>query len=783
MPRFETSFHILYYFEKKLGSFAQPIVSGLRVSSSCCSSVVVSRLDVLLLPCCGCQLLTHNRPLRVTAAVAPHPSPHSLAPPATSRTPRIDLLFRPRACAQQCWAGRRPLDDCHLRSTSLPRPVFSLAQLFNLRAPRLLPPFGPPLFHRLDTFLMWLPPWPAVAGRGARRRPRRRRQWRLTTLVAMVSVGVFAAAMGVAPCHAQVADGDDAAVVAATPGGDTGQAAAPPTDAAATAAAATSLPDDGAAVPVATTSLPSDATAAPVAATPEAFSSGAATPVPAALPPVAADPVAALRSSYALSIVDDAGLERFSGTSVVVKGTSEGVWGSCSPTNVSVATCFVEEVYQSQLSFVFSYNTSLAAAAAEAAGAGEGALALPSPTVTATGGDAQPAVQHYTVDVASGKGSFTVVYSCTGGHDTLSVMQLVVPLGGEGSAGDLSITWGKVCSGGPHRYLEWGVVAGESVVPFASAAGAAYTSTPLEQTTVLSLGLRPPAETLAFGYPIVNSSDPSVQVAVRGVSKSGGILAIDQRVTITLLYTCAGRANSTIGVSVPIPPWDPLTASWEKDCGGGAPTGLSVGTSSGTADVVAGGMTTPAFDQASAVRLAAAGRYTVSANASTSTFYLENTAAPSLPALHLDGIALTVTNPAVVRVSVLGGSGFLDGRGGAELGGGQTRKLKLRYVCLSRGVAAVVVTVPTLRYANVEWGVVKACESGPVRRVGWSWRSISGVEDAIAVVLAVAVLGGVCLFQRRRRRAAAAGGGAAVSAVSPRIKYQLAADDEEGLPQ
>lgn len=486
--------------------------------------------------------------------------------------------------------------------------------------------------------------------------------------------------------------------------------------------------------------------------------------------------------------MDDAGLQRFAGTSVVVAGAPTGVWSTCAATNVTTATCFVEEVYQSQLSFVFSYNASLAAAAVGAAAAAGGAdggapAALAEPTVTATGGDAQPAVRHYTVDAATGRGSFTVVYACTGGHDSLSVMQLAVPLGGGGSAGDVSITWGKVCSGGPHRYLEWGVVAGEGVVPFASAAGAAYTSTPLEQTTVLSLGLRPPAETLSFGYPAVNSSDPSVQVAVRGVSKSGGTLAIDQRVTITLLYTCSGRANATIGVSVPIPPWDPLTASWEKDCGGGAPTGLSVGTSAGAADVVAGGLTTPAFDQASAVRLAAAGRYTVSANASTSTFYLENTAAPSLPALHLDGIALTVTNPAVVRVNVLGGSGFLDGRGGAELGGGDARRLKLRYVCLAHGVAAVVVTVPTLRYANVEWGVVKACEAGPVRRVGWSWRSISGVEDAIAGVLAIAVLGGVCLFQRRRRRAAAAGGAAAVSAVSPRIKYQLAADDDEGLPQ
>ncbi|GAB0491030.1 hypothetical protein MMPV_002273 [Pyropia vietnamensis] len=605
---------------------------------------------------------------------------------------------------------------------------------------------------------MWLPPWPTVAGPGSQRRPRRRGLWRLAAAAAVVAMGVVVVA-GVAPSHSQeVADGDDAAVAPATP---------------VLPVAATPAPGDAAAAPTAATTPPSDTAAAPEAAT----------PVPAAPPPAAADPAADLRASYSLSIVDDAGLQRFSGTSVVVRGTPEGVWGSCSPTDVSTATCFVEEVYQSQLSFVFSYNTSLVAAATEAAGGTEAASALASPTVTATGGDAHPAIQHYTVNAATGKGSFTVVYGCSGGHDALSVMQLAVPMGGRDPTGDLSITWGKVCSGGPHRYLEWGVVTGESVVPFASAAGAAYVSTPLEQTTVLSLGLRPPAETLSFGYPAVNSSDPSVQVTVRGVSKSGGTLAIDQRVTITLLYTCAGRANSTIGVSVPIPPWDSLTASWEKDCGGGAPTALSVGTSSGATDVVAAGLTTPAFDQASAVRLAAAGRYTVSANATTSTFYLENTAAPSLPALHLDGIALTVTNSAVVRVSVLGGSGFLDSHGGMELGGGQARKLKLRYVCLARGVAAVIITVPTLRYTNVEWGVVKACESGPVLRVGWSWRSISGVEDAIAVVLAVAVLGGVCVFQRRRRRAAAAGGAAAVSAVSPRIKYQLAADDEEGLAQ
>ncbi|OSX70609.1 hypothetical protein BU14_0711s0006 [Porphyra umbilicalis] len=496
--------------------------------------------------------------------------------------------------------------------------------------------------------------------------------------------------------------------------------------------------------------------------------------------PPPADVAAALRATYALSIVDDAGLQRFAGTSVVSGGAPVGAWATCVPTNVSAASCFVEEVYQSQVSFVFSYNATLAAGVGGAGG--EGPATPAAPTVTASGGDAVPVVKHYTVDAATGKGSFTVLYACTGGHDSLSVLQLSIPLGGADDA--LSLTWGKVCSGGPHRYLEWGYVAGEAVVPFASPTGAAYTSTPLEQTTVLSLGLRPPAETLGFGFPTVNSSDATVGVAVRGVSKAGGTLALDQRVTITLLYTCAGRASATIGVSVPIPPWDPLTASWEKDCGGGAPSGLSVGSSSGANDVVAAGVVSPAFDPSAAVRLAAAGRYTVSANASTSTFYVGNGADPSLPALHLDGVALTVTDPAVVRVTVLGGAGLLTARGGAELVGGDARRLKLRYVCLARGVSAVIVTTPLLRYANVEWGVVKACEAAPARRVGFSWRSVSGVEDGIAALLAVGVLGGVCLFQRRRRRAAAAaGGGGGASAVSPRIKYQLAADDEEGLPQ
>jgi len=502
---------------------------------------------------------------------------------------------------------------------------------------------------------------------------------------------------------------------------------------------------------------------APAAPTPPTAEGAPAAATPAAEAPPPADAAAALRATYTLSIVDDAGLQRFAGTSVVSGGAPVGAWATCVPTNVSADACFVEEVYQSQVSFVFSYNATLAAGLGGAGG--EGPPTLAAPTVTASGGDAAPVVKHYTVDGATGKGSFTVLYACTGGHDSLSVLQLSIPLGGADDA--LSLTWGKVCSGGPHRYLEWGYVAGEAVVPFSSPTGAAYTSTPLEQTTVLSLGLRPPAESLGFGFPTVNSSDPTVGVAVRGVSKSGGTLALDQRVTITLLYTCAGRASATIAVSVPIPPWDPLTASWEKDCGGGAPSGLSVGSTSGATDVVAAGVVTPAFDPSAAVRLASAGRYTVSANASTSTFYLDNRAAPSLPALHLDAPVLTVTDPAVVRVTVLGGAGLLTARGGAELRGGDGRRLKLRYVCLARGVSAVIVTTPLLRYANVEWGVVKACEAAPARRVGFSWRSVSGVEDAIAAALAVGVLGGVCVFQRRRRRAAAGGGGGGGGGAAP----------------
>lgn len=399
------------------------------------------------------------------------------------------------------------------------------------------------------------------------------------------------------------------------------------------------------------------------------------------------------------------------------------------------------------------------------------------PAVTVSGGNAHPALDHWNLDPEGLTGAFTILYRCAAG--TPGAVSTIGLAFGLSPSVVVRLRWVKRCGGGPNTLVDLRYADDDGQeVPFGGTdvAGATIKPTtigPMESATRVMLHLRSPAQTLDYAVPTVTSSDSSILgVELRGGPVvTAGTLSADAPAELRVLYTCTRSGEAAVSLRLRVPPWDDLTAMWKKDCGGGAPPGLDVRLVAGggvpsDALVMEGGAVQSAFavDENTSTPATSTGSgiyHTLPAAATEATFVLTNNGAH----LHLASVALTVADPHVLIASVeapssRGPAGLFGVRGppylgpsGVVLERGDAARLKVRLVCVRAGPATVLVTLPSMAYAHVEWGFIKVCDA-PTRSVrgGGVILTAGGVAKTLVVLVALGGGGWAMMRAVRARR-------------------------------
>lgn len=452
-------------------------------------------------------------------------------------------------------------------------------------------------------------------------------------------------------------------------------------------------------------------------------------------------------TEFSLTTADALGVyDNFEPESIVANGKLAGKWESCRITKSSDQSelegknCRIDHDYIDRISFGFKF----------------GHLSDPNqidhPNVTALNGVARPKIHQFSFDSNNLVGEFSVKYDCGKTEETtiLSVMQLTFQIS---RTQNVTIQWGKLCKSGVNNLLRFGyITASGEKRPFSDVGNDVMLAGPTSAFTDLYLSVVSPAVSQDFLAPKVTSSNESVVTAtVRGDAGNGTVTS-RRSAKFVIMYACHGHGEAYLEVSVLVPPWSDMSASFKKDCGGGVAKFLSVGTSYGADDVVSHGVTAqkyvPAFFNKLKRLTISLTKPDVPESQHESTFVLQHVGPADSEPIHLSRIVLTVGDQGVLRAmqeSYVSMSGYI-GKDGGVLRPRESRKLVLHYVCLRAGRSFAVASLPLLRYSTVEFGVVKQCK-GPTVHEARSFFNVRAIED----VFLASVLGAVLLLCAVRR--------------------------------
>lgn len=355
---------------------------------------------------------------------------------------------------------------------------------------------------------------------------------------------------------------------------------------------------------------------------------------------------------------------------------------------------------------------------------------------------ATPKTLDFHFDHPEPTGSFSIAYDChrlSRPHNvTISVVFPILP------ALSIYFSFTKTCASGPHPHINFGYYhpsphapSHPLPIPLHPTPAQPPTFGPHIIDTRLYLKLQPPATSQEFFHINATTSSPALSAHVRG-PVFGGVIRLSQSPVIHILYHCHSTGLFQLHLQIPIWPFDPLTATWKKDCGGGRPSGLNVGsTSLNHHDVVNQAETTHQWKMALLMTSDQIGDRAPVVNASTRVkdFWLRNKGA----AVHVAPPVVTVEKQDVataVASVAEGAEGAFDAdRGGVVATGGAVR-IRVRMVCKRWGRTVVVVTFPVRAFVNVEFGFVKQCRAP--RRYGrlGSLKTAKSVTRFTSLVLA-----------------------------------------------
>jgi hypothetical protein len=471
----------------------------------------------------------------------------------------------------------------------------------------------------------------------------------------------------------------------------------------------------------------------------------------------------ALRAALNMSLLAPGGMA----TAVLERGKAVGDFAAC--TEATSGTCWSEDVFDDRAHFDLRFDpeaVSNAELTELLTGLGGDHLA---PRVRSSTGRANPSVPEVKIDAASASGTITVKYRCAGGGagNETSFLTMHVPLSVSSS---VNISWTKVCGSGPMEHLKFGYLDHNRKSVLFNGDGThgdekevGLEVSPHDLSTILTLQLEAPVYALDFHAPFVTSSRPDdVQHFVRGARSDGTMLSIvpPEVTEVSIMYECKASVSAEFSVTIGIPPWKNLTASWTKDCGGRVPKSLLVGTTiSSSFDVLQSGELSQSFNVsglASAYEARRRNVYFYDEDAHAALFYLTN--ADDTSNIRIQSVTVTMMPSGLMSTEIenptlqpLIGDGYLS-RSGATLGRHEAKRLALHFYCRSAGDVVVLVTLATLLYQNVEFGFVKACKEGKVYH--HSALTAGSFMTAIFLAFLATAAMGCCYFVRRKRHEA-----------------------------
>lgn len=368
----------------------------------------------------------------------------------------------------------------------------------------------------------------------------------------------------------------------------------------------------------------------------------------------------------------------------------------------------------------------------------------------------EPVLRNLFRDDVAGMGSFMFLYRCQKGGPERTRLSIHMQVTKNYAVDTM---WIKICGSGRHEHMIFGFQDGDSNTVKFNSDGTYGTEErhtlevgPSQISTVLTAQLEEPAWELEFEKPYLTSDSDDVQVQLRE-TVSAGTLNVDFKTKFSILYTCeqtSARAN--IRFTFGIPPWENMTATWRKVCGGTHSRGLLIGTEgSKSFDVMQEGELSPHFN-VTTNDLALEESYgtitELDGKKSSSKFYLTNTDENS--DLYIQTIAITMSHPEVVRAVVEDpfGSSYLPPTGGV-IGRSETKVLKIHYICRAKGASLVMVTLPVQKFKNVEFGFIKHCLAPTVHR-GSGFLVTAG--SLLAAIFVFAVCGGAGVWYYLKRK-------------------------------
>lgn len=370
----------------------------------------------------------------------------------------------------------------------------------------------------------------------------------------------------------------------------------------------------------------------------------------------------------------------------------------------------------------------------------------------------EPTLQDERNSPANGVGSFSVKYQCKPGGVGKSYVSLHIQVTKDHS---VDTSWIKVCGHGRNEHLNFGFLGSDDKVTLFNADGTYGIEEqhqlevgPLQLSTALSAELTPPAWQMEFLDPYVESDSSLVTVSLRDTIKAG-TLSSDEATKFSVLYNCAETtAKANIKFTLGIPPWDNVTALWRKTCGGTHSEALLIGTTgSGSFEVMQDGELNEKYNVTENTSVEQAyGKVEEIAGATSSVRYFI-TNSDDTSDIHIQTIATTMSNPdvvsAIVEVPFTGTGSYLAPSGGT-IARKETKSLKLRFVCKKVGESLVLVTLPALKYKNVEFGFLKHCLAPAVRHHSGFLQTAGSI---MGTILVLAIMGGGALWVQMRRRA------------------------------
>ncbi len=379
------------------------------------------------------------------------------------------------------------------------------------------------------------------------------------------------------------------------------------------------------------------------------------------------------------------------------------------PTAEEMARLFHHDAYADRISFEMFYGNS-------------DTYDYNMPEVSSTDNRiAEPKVIEYRNDVDEKSAGFSILYDCKSNpNDSKSrtvVVSVIVPVI---SGISVLFSMSKTCGSGVHPYIEFGHYRdgidsrlGATRLQFGARS---FVAGPHVMSTRIYLHLHRPARSQEFFRPTINTSSSILSLSARG-PKFGGVLHAGESTVLHVLYECLGKGKAVVTAHVRISPFLPLKARWTKDCGGGKPVHLSIGSNSfDVADVVQTGTVNKAWvldvDQvARAHTLGKSELQVFNTSVGYKDFYFTNSGHP----LQIGRPAFTVDHPNMLslfapRPPQHYSHIFLSGAGDV-LDNQSSRRMRLFFICRKAGTANVLVTIPIKSFSKVEFGFQKICKA------------------------------------------------------------------------